>query len=168
MMQAFMEQASAWLSSTALSQYIIDQRWIFPGFEIFHFVGMAMLVGFALTLDLRMIGVARTMALLPLHRMLAFGLTGFAITAVTGVGFVIAAPSQYLPNAVFWFKMLFLALAGLNIGVFYTAGIYQTVETLGPGDHAPMPARIVGAVSLFLWAGVLFWGRMLAFLGIAF
>lgn len=167
-MKIFMEQVSAWLSSTAVSQYIIDQRWIFPGCEIFHFVGMAMLIGFAMTLDLRMIGVARNMSLGPLHRLLAFGLTGFAITAVTGVGFVVAAPSQYLPNGVFWFKMLFLLLAGLNIGVFYTTGIYQTVETLGPGEDAPMPAKVVGAVSLFLWAGVLFWGRMLAFLGIAF
>jgi uncharacterized membrane protein len=50
-MKLFMEQVSAWISSTALSQYILDQRWIFPGFEILHFIGMAMLVGFALTLD---------------------------------------------------------------------------------------------------------------------
>lgn len=167
-MKVFMEQVSAWLSSTALSQYIIDQRWIFPGFEIFHFVGMAMLIGFAMTLDLRMLGVARNMSLGPLHRLLGFGLTGFGITVFTGIGFVVAAPSQYLPNGVFWFKMLFLALAGINIGAFYATGIYQTVETLGPGEDAPMPAKVVGAVSLFLWAGVLFWGRMLAFLGIAF
>lgn len=167
-MKIFMQQVSAWLSSTAISQYIIDHRWIFPGFEIFHFIGMAMLVGFALTLDLRMLGIARNMSIAPLHRLLAFGLTGFAITAVTGAGFVVAAPSQYLPNGVFWFKMLFLALAGLNIGAFYTTGVYQTVETLGPGEDAPTPAKVVGAVSLFLWASVLFCGRMLAFLGIAF
>jgi hypothetical protein len=167
-MKQTMEAVSVWLSSTALSEYIIDHRWIFPGCEIFHFVGMAMLVGFALTLDLRMLGVAKNMSIVPLHRMLAFGLVGFGITAVTGLGFVVAAPSQYLPNGVFWFKMLFLALAGLNIGVFYTSGIYQAVETLGPGEDAPAGAKLVGFFSLFLWAGVLFWGRMLAFLGIAF
>jgi len=44
----------------------------------------------------------------------------------------------------------------------------RKVERLGPGDDAPLAARLVGGTSLFLWVGVMFWGRMLPFIGNAF
>jgi hypothetical protein len=39
---------------------------------------------------------------------------------------------------------------------------------LGPGEATPAAAKLVAVSSLFLWFGVLFWGRMLPFIGNAF
>jgi len=64
--------------------------------------------------------------------------------------------------------MLFIALAGVNVFVFYALGLSRRIEAVGPGQDAPLGAKITAAVSQFLWVGVMFWGRMLPFLGTAF
>jgi hypothetical protein len=42
------------------------------------------------------------------------------------------------------------------------------VEPIGPEGDAPFAAKLIAASSLFLWLGVIYWGRMLPFLGSAF
>ena len=39
---------------------------------------------------------------------------------------------------------------------------------MGPGWRTPLGAKIVGPTSLILWIGVVYWGRMLPFIGNAF
>ena len=39
---------------------------------------------------------------------------------------------------------------------------------MGPGDEAPTSAKVIAATSIFLWFGVMYWGRMLPFIGNAF
>lgn len=55
-----------------------------------------------------------------------------------------------------------------NVLLFYVTGVFRNVEGLGPGDDAPLAAKVIAAVSLFLWIGVMYLGRMLPFLGDAF
>jgi hypothetical protein len=57
-------------------------------------------------------------------------------------------------------KLLFIALAGINLLVFYQSGMSRVVDRLGPGDDAPPLAKAIGGTSLFLWVGVVFWGRL--------
>jgi hypothetical protein len=59
-------------------------------------------------------------------------------------------------------------LAGINVLLFYVTGTSRTVEALGPGDDAPLSAKLIAAASLFFWVGVMFWGRMLPFIGNSF
>ena len=59
-------------------------------------------------------------------------------------------------------------LAGVNVMVFYATGLSTRVARTGAGQDAPTGARVVGAVSLVLWVGVMYWGRMLPFIGNAF
>jgi hypothetical protein len=42
------------------------------------------------------------------------------------------------------------------------------VESIEAGQDAPIAAKLVGGASLFLWVGVMYWGRMLPFIGGAF
>jgi hypothetical protein len=162
------ESFMVWLGGTSVSTAIASSRWMFPAGETLHFVGLAMLFGFVAALDLRMLGIGKQIPLAVLHRFLPWGVTGFGLTLATGVLFIVAAPDQYLLSGVFWAKILFIALAGANVLLFYASGIYETVESLGPGEDAPGGAKAIAATSLFLWVGVMFWGRMLPFLGIAF
>jgi hypothetical protein len=69
---------------------------------------------------------------------------------------------------VFWLKIAFIALAGVNVLLFYATGLSRRVDEVGAGEDVPGAARVVAAASLFLWFGVLYWGRMLPFLGGAF
>jgi hypothetical protein len=71
-------------------------------------------------------------------------------------------------NIAFGLKLLFIVLAGANVLLFYATGLHRKVDAVGPGEDVPMVAKVVGATSLFLWFGVMYWGRMLPFIGEAF
>jgi hypothetical protein len=64
-------------------------------------------------------------------------------------------------------KMALILIAGANVLVFYTT-VYRAAESLGPGDDAPLKAKIAAAVSITAWIGVIYFGRMLPFIGDAF
>ena len=156
-----------WLQGTRVAAAMIQYSWAWPVCETLHFVGLCCLLGVVVLVDLRMLGVTKSVPFESLHSLLPLGVFGFALNLVTGGMFVAAAPEQYLHNPVFYLKMLFIVLAGLNVVVFYAAGIFRSVAVLGPGDAPGVPARVIGALSLFLWLGVLVWGRLMPFLGVS-
>jgi hypothetical protein len=167
-MNVFVQYFSAWLKTTKLSWFVIHYSWVWPAAETLHFIGLAMLVGVIGLMDLRLLGMAKRLPFAPLHRLLPWAISGFAICLTTGTLFFAGDPFQYIHNWVFWAKMLFIIVAGLNVFLFYVTGIFKSVETLGPGDDAPLGAKVIAGVSLFLWIGVMYLGRMLPFLGDAF
>jgi hypothetical protein len=131
-------------------------------------MGLALLVGIVGVLDLRLLGLAKILPVAPLQRLIPAALIGFGVNIVTGALFFSGDPAQYIHNPAFWYKMLFIALAGANVTIFYVTGMSRTIDALGAGGDAPAGAKTIAAVSLFLWIGVVFWGRMLPFIGNAF
>jgi hypothetical protein len=158
-----------WLHTTSLSWAMSGgYPWLWPACETLHFIGLALLVGVAGLFDLRMIGMAKGIPLAAFDRLMPWAVGGFAINAVTGFLFFSGDPFQYLNNRAFWMKMLFIALAGVNVLLFYVTGLHRRVAATGAGEDAPIAAKTVGVVSLCLWVGVMYWGRMLPFIGNAF
>jgi hypothetical protein len=142
-----------------------------PVGETLHFLGLCLLIGAVGIFDLRLMGVAKAMPFAPLKRLLPWGVFGFVICMLTGIGFVLGnafAPGEYVRNVAFIWKIGFILFAGLNLLVFHASGLAQRVERLGPGEAAPVPARIIGACSLASWMAVIFFGRFLPVLGDAF
>jgi hypothetical protein len=166
---ALVESFSKWLATTSLSWAARGgYPWVWPASETLHFIGMALLVGVVGLLDLRMLGFAKGLPIAPINRLLPWGIAGFALNLITGCIFFAGDPFQYIHNDVFWAKMLFILLAGANVGVFYLTGLSRRVDACNAGDDAPWGARVAAAVSLLLWIGVMYLGRMLPFLGGAF
>jgi hypothetical protein len=164
-----LETFSNWLATTSLSWAARGGvPWLWPLCETLHFMGMAMLVGIIGVLDLRMVGVAKALPIGPIAGFLPWGVAGFLINLCTGFVFFSGDPLQYSANPAFQLKVLFILLAGVNVLVFYATGLRRRVETVRAGQDAPLAARLLGATSLFLWVGVMYWGRMLPFIGDAF
>jgi hypothetical protein len=148
-----------------------DHSWLWPSFEIAHFIGMALLIGTVGLFDLRMLGLARGLPAAPMQRLIPWGLAGFAINLVTGIGFIAGnqwAVTEYGENPGFHWKVAFMALAGLNALVFYVTGVSKRVDALGPSDNAPLAAKAIATIGLTLWVGVICFGRLLPYLGDAF
>jgi len=164
---AVLDTFSKWVSHTRVSNAIIESPWIWPASETLHFIGLAMLLGTVALLDLRMLGFARSLDLRGLHRLTRWGIAGFVINTVTGGIFFVAAPFQYIHNVVFQLKLLAMLLAGINALVFEFR-ILPNMEDIGPGGDAPAAAKFTAAFSLVLWLCVMFFGRMLPFLGESF
>jgi len=142
--------------------------WLWPACETLHFIGLALLMGCIGVYDLRMMGFLKGLEIGPLRKLMPWGILGFVLNLITGAIFFAGNPYQYIRNWVFGYKLLFILLAGVNVIVYYASGLDEEVATLGAGADVPRGAKIVAAASLFLWIGVIFWGRMMPFLGNAF
>jgi hypothetical protein len=161
-MHAFQYWLFTTLRGIKITVPFMHSKWGWPTAQIAHFLGLSLLVGTIFMFDLRMLGVAKRIPIGALHKLIGWGVAGYVVNVVTGFMFVTAAPDQYVYNSAFHLKMLFMALAGLNILVFY-AFAYRKARLVGPGGSAPLLAKVAGASSLFLWTGIIIFGRMLAF-----
>jgi hypothetical protein len=159
-----MHDVSIWLEATALSGWLNDYSWLWPTLEALHFVGLAVLVGGAGLLDLRLLGAFRGVPLDDIRRFMPFAIGGFAINLVSGLLFIVMAPQMYLSSGIWWAKVAFLGLAGLN-AFFFETRLSARALALGPADDTPLAFKIVGGASLFSWFAVLYCGRMLPYLG---
>jgi hypothetical protein len=165
-----MVQALAgWLHSTRLSWAVAGgMPWIWPLCETLHFMGLALVIGVVGVFDLRMLGMAKGLPLGPLQRLMPWAILGFLINLITGFLFFTGDPFQYIHNVAFGFKLLFIGLAGVNAILFYVSGLSRKVDAVGAYQDVPAAARLAALASLFFWIGVMYWGRMLPFIGNAF
>ena len=141
---------------------LMNSAWGWPIVESLHFFGLSLLIGTVGVFDLRLLGLGKGIAIAALHRLVPFGVGGYLINVATGTLFFISAPAQYMHNPAFQLKMLAMAIAGLNVAVFYTTTSRRLAE-LGPDADAPVHAKVIAIVSLLSWAAVISFGRLLTF-----
>jgi hypothetical protein len=148
----------------------MSSSWILPVCESLHFIGMAMLVGIVGVFDLRLLGMAKRLPVAPLQRLMPWALLGFVLSLGSGLVFITANPRQYLAplSLSFVAKMFFILLACLNVLFFYATGLKRAVDGVDAGQDAPLGAKVSAGISLFLWVGVMYWGRVLQFFGKSF
>ncbi len=152
---------STFAGATAVRRFM-QTTWGWPAAESLHFIGLSLLVGTIFVFDLRLLGIGRRIPIGALHRLIPWGLAGFACTFATGMLFLLAEPDQYVYNPAFHFKVLFMVMAGLNASMFYLKSFRRTTAA-GASADAPRLARIVAAVSILLWLSVIVAGRLLTF-----
>src|SRR5262245_29108465 len=150
-----------WLSTSTLADFM-DGALEWPIAESLHFIGLSMLMGTIGLFDLRLIGLAKKIPIAALHRLIPWGITGYVINILTGICFLTAEGNQYVYNPAFQLKILSMSIAGVNVMFFYTT-MFGKVKLVGPGEDAPLPARIIGGVSLICWLCVIMFGRLLTF-----
>jgi hypothetical protein len=149
----------------ALAKGIKSSKWIWAACETLHFMGMSMLFGVVILVDLRMLGAMKGVSFEAIHRVLPWGVFGFALNVVTGMTFFIAASSQYTTNVVFHWKLALILVAGVN-ALYFT--LFDETWLLKAGQDAPGSAKFAAASALVLWIGIIYAGRMLPFIGNAF
>jgi hypothetical protein len=151
-----------WVRSTPVHRFVLDNYMLWPVLESIHFIGLSLLIGTVGIFDLRLLGMAKSVPPSALHRLIPFGIAGYLMNLASGILFFFAFPEQYAYNRAFHFKLAFMALAGLNVVLFYSAA-FRDVRHLGAGAEAPARAKIFTGISLGAWLGVLICGRLLTF-----
>jgi hypothetical protein len=157
--------AGRWISAAAVMDMVTTRPWIWPAAETLHFIGLSLLFGVLFAVNLRLLGGLRAVSFASLHRMLPWGMLGFGVNLITGMLFFIAAPEQYTENGPFLWKILCLMIAGADL-LYLT--VFDKIWALEPGDDAAMLDKAIAATAIVAWVGVIYWGRMLPFLGNAF
>ena len=156
--------APSWPSPAAMgAAFVLDHPWVWPICEVFHFVGLCLLFGVTLLVNLRLAGFISGFPLADLNPLLPWAVAGLGINIVTGMLFFLAAPDQYTQNSAFTWKMGLVLLGGLSL-------LYPTMFDEEPDSafdilHAAMTRRLIGVCSLVIWIAVIFFGRFLPYLG---
>jgi hypothetical protein len=144
----------------SIRYFVIDySRWAWPIIEDLHFIGLILIMGTVGLLDIRVLGFLKKLPVGPLHRLLPWGIAGLVINVITGVMFFIGMPGFYVFNTIFQAKILTILFAAGNLLLFFCTGVFRKWERVGPGEDAPLFAKLVAASSLLLWLAVIFLGR---------
>ncbi len=148
-----------WLQDHPIAQHI-GFTWWFPLLESIHVIAVGLVVGSIMMVDLRLLGLAalRYPASLVTRRLVPWTWVAFAVAAATGFGLFATRAPAYVENPAFQIKFLLLPLACLNMAWFQFR-TFRGIRAWDTASRPPPSARLAGAVSLLLWAGVVLAGR---------
>ncbi len=151
------------IADSAMNQWIAETIWLWPVLEIIHFIGLSILLGALLVIDLRLLGMFRIYDAAEVKRLVPLVWLGFFINLASGTMFFIGDPMRYAVNIGFQLKMLLILLAGLNVIVYQL----QVRPQLTGWNTLTIPtvAKLVAITSLATWAGVLLLGRLIPYVG---
>ncbi len=151
------------LESSAAGQYMAESTWAFPTVETLHVIALVTVLGTILIVDLRLLGLTSKDDPVTMisHDALRITWIGFALAAITGGLLFISRASEYAANPFFIRKMVIMALAGVNMGVFQLL-TWKSVRQWDVGA-VPVAAKVAGVLSLMLWIGVVAMGRAIGF-----
>ena len=151
-----------WIESTDLSTAIREGALPYPILGGLHLLGIAVFGGMLLATDLRLLGWA--MRRRPVSDIVEqsrpWKQVGFMLVVVSGLLLAWAEPLKLYRSPSFWIKIALFALVGVHALVFH-AGVYRDPQKLDV--VVTRDAKWAAAVSLFLWAGLIFSGRLIAF-----
>lgn len=157
-----MDAVLQWIHATWLGTVTRDVVWLFPTFEILHFMGLCVLIGAVLVMDLRIIGVLRA---IPMRQALSFtpiALGAFLVNMLSGIGFYCSDPVRYTTNIAFELKMLMLLLAGLNASWFWITR-HRKLAQLPDDADADLTSKVIAVLSLLIWFSVIVLGRFMPY-----
>ena len=168
-----------WMSDSALNHYIVAHSYVWPTLESLHFIGLCLLFGSLLLIDLRVLGVAQTVPYRAVEKFIIVSIIGFAINLTTGVAFLFGDPERYFVNPSFQLKILCIILALLN-ALYFSLRMKKYHEPLSsdqeesekvlPVDTTlsiemklPVDIKLTAGLSLALWVAVIILGRFIPY-----
>jgi hypothetical protein len=149
------------LGNSGLGQYMQASRWGFAVVEAVHLLGLAILGGVVLIVDLRLLGLvlkgesARTVAR-GLSKVL---LSSLVLMIVTGIALVSEEALKCYSSPAFRWKMALLAAALVFYFTLHRAALLRTEK-----HQVNAWSRVVAVISLTLWLGVGVAGRAIGLL----
>lgn len=149
------------LEHSALSTGLRASAWVYPLINTLHIVGIALLVGPIVILDLRLLRrrAGPTVSVLA-ATLLPSARIGFGLALLSGLLLFSARPLDYAFHALFQFKLACIALALLNIVLLHRSAAWAAA--LGQ-DRTDARVRLGCGVSLLCWLATLGLGRLIGY-----
>ena len=152
-----------WLENTWIANAIRTIPWLYPTFETGHYIGLSLLVGGIMLIDLRVLGFGRSLPLKSMIGLLPFVWVGFLINVFTGSMLFIYGATGFGTNPAFLVKMTFMLIAGLNALAFDLA-VRRSGGSWVAAGTAPTLVKGFATASLVFWLCVVTTGRWMAYI----
>jgi hypothetical protein len=151
------------LETTWPARFVADHPWSFPALEITHLLGLTVVFGGMVLLDLRLLGMGRVLPISLLQRhILPCVWLGFAVAAASGIWLILYEATKLMTDPAFVIKMILLPLVALNAWFMHH---YAQRELASWDVHAVSPpwVRLSAVLSLLMWCVILACGRLIAY-----
>ena len=146
-----------------ISTGIRDASWAIPTIQSVHILGIAVVVGAAIVMDLRLAGVLATdeTPRAVVRRHLPWMWTALIVLLSSGFLLGLAEPYRVLTNPIFWIKMG-LVVTGFTLTLLFRYPILHPEYQI---EHARLAMLIkpLAWASLAIWASVVVCGRWIAY-----
>jgi hypothetical protein len=152
-----------WLENTGIANAIRTSPWLYPAFETGHYIGLSLLVGGIMLIDLRVLGFARSLPLKGMIGLLPFVWAGFVINVLTGSMLFIYGATSFGTNGAFLLKMTFMLIAGLN-ALAFDFSVRRSGGSWVAADRPPSLVKGFATASLVFWLCVVTTGRWMAYI----
>ena len=153
----------SWLESTAYSEWIVSGLTGWPLMLSMHAVGLAIIVGVAFTLNLRLLGLFKPIPISALHGLFSVGWIGIAINVFSGLSLFMAQATFYVTSPVFLVKITFIILGIANL--HYTQKVLKReAADWDTAGTVPQLGMILAGCSLLFWTISVVAGRLIAYL----
>lgn len=141
---------------TALFSPLRTHPFAYPLLEALHIIGIALLLGNLVLLELRVWGFGKALPVRDLARLaLLLAVSGFGLAAATGLLMFASQAGELLANRAFTVKMLLLTLAACNAAWFHGRDSLTKLDGV---------ARVQTMASTLIWIAAVFCGRWIAYL----
>ena len=149
-----------WCENSSVGEAIRGSRWLFPAIESFHLLGLAVIGGAVLVVNLRLLGFGiERQPVAQLWRDTRPWLLGsLTIMLVSGLLLFTSEATKLYYHEAFWVKMVSLLLA-----TSFTFTVLRKVALADQGRVRPFWSKAVALISILLWSGVGVGGRWIGF-----
>jgi len=152
-----------WLESTDYSNWILTSTEGWPIMLTTHAIGLAIVVGITFSLNLRLLGLYRTIPYTALHQLMSFAWVGIALNTVTGLSLFMTQASSYVTSIPFLLKITFIILGIVNL-VYAQKILRREASAWQAAGSVSRRGRALAQSSLFLWVAAVVTGRLIAYL----
>ena len=160
-----MRDFALWLAATPPSVFIQEHNtWAIPAIQSVHLVGIALVMGSVLMIDLRILGLTWTDQTLR-QTTQRFGpwLTGALwLLLATGVLMVIGEPERELVTFSFWLKMSLVAL-GAGVAALFRQSLRRHGQHWEDTRVHQTSSKVLAVVTFLVWAVIIVLGRLIAY-----
>jgi hypothetical protein len=156
-----------WLGATALSTTIKTVEWLIPTIQTIHILSISVVMGGAVVMDLRVLGViSRNQPLAAVaHRFLPWVWGGLIVLFLSGSTLIIAEPGRSLPNPAFLVKMSLLAVV-VVLTLAFQRSLRNDERFWEKSTSRRISVRVLATTSLVFWVGIVFAGRWIAYIDV--
>lgn len=148
-----------WLEASDLAEWVRASTAGYPSMIALHAIGMAVMVGLSLVIDLRVLGWFAGIPLAALQRFFSLAWIGFGINFLSGSALFTTQATAYIVDWVFLTKMALVVLGAITAAILQPA-----VATAGPGGAMSGSTKAIAALAIVFWIVAIIMGRLTAYL----
>jgi hypothetical protein len=150
------------IQDSALADWVRVSEWGYPIILTMHSLGLALVVGVLVVINLRIMGFVPSLTLRSMQPLMTLVWGGLAVNLTTGCILFTSDAIKFFESPTFRFKMLSIAL-GIGVAVYFNRAVLSAPFATRRDARMPMPLKFMAAASVVVWIIAISLGRYVAY-----